>query len=238
MLLTFEKLKKRIAQLDQYRYLDHREIPSYRMWIDRQAEVGAMPPDHAEWGGITVGERWSGYDLTAWLKADVFVPPEWSGRTVVGLFDFGKTGAGYNSGFESLLYVNGSPYQGVGSNHKEVFFSESFVGQKVELLFKIWSGLNGESGLKTDLEHRFTMSALALLDTETDDLYYTAFAVWHTVKVLPENSWEKQALLKALDRSLLLLDWRVPGDEAFYASVREANAKLKAELDALPKFHP
>lgn len=238
MLLTLEKLWKRIVQLEPYRYTDYRELPSYRFWIDEDAKIGAMPPEHAEWGTVSVGDRWKGYDLIAWLKTEIDIPAEWSGRKAVGLFDFGKTGAGHNSGFESLLYVNGSPYQGVGSNHKEVFFPETFVGQRVELLFKIWTGLNGESGLKTELEHRLSMSALALLELETDDLYYTALAVWHTIKVLHDNSWEKQALLKALDRSLHLLDWRVPGDEAFYASVREANSKLKEELAALPKFQP
>ena len=41
---------------------------------------------------------------------------------MVGLFNFGETGGGYNSGFESLLYVDGHPYQGVDTNHNEVFF--------------------------------------------------------------------------------------------------------------------
>lgn len=238
MLLTFDKLWKRIAQLEKYRYVDFRELPSYRMWIDKEAEIGAMPPEHAEWETLSVGDKWRGYDLTAWLSVQAEIPREWSGRTVVGLFDFGKTGAGHNSGFESLLYVNGEPYQGVGSNHKEVFFPESFAGQSINLLFKVWSGLNGEEGTKTELEHRIAMSVLAILETETDDLYYSALAVGQTIKVLGENSWEKQALMKALDRAIVLLDWRVPGDEAFYASVREANRKLKEELDALPKFQP
>ncbi|RKN70132.1 alpha-mannosidase [Paenibacillus ginsengarvi] len=238
MLLTFEKLWKRIVQLEKYRYIDYRELPSYRFWVDKEAEIGAMPPAEAEWGTISVGDRWRGYDLTAWLSASAVIPAEWSGRKVVGLFDFGKTGAGHNSGFESLLYVNGAPYQGVGSNHKEVFFPETLVGEQVELLFKIWTGLNGEEGTKTELEHQLSMSGLAVLETEADDLYYTAFAVWHTIKVLGDNSWEKQALLKALDRSIMLINWRVPGDEAFYASVREANAKLKEELEAIPKFQP
>lgn len=238
MFLTFEKLWKRIAQLEQYRYVDSRALPSYKMWVDQAAEIGAMPPEHAEWGTISVGDRWKGYDLIAWLKAEATIPAEWSGRKVVGLFDFGKTGAGHNSGFESLLYVNGSPYQGVGSNHKEVFLPESFVGQKVELLFKIWTGLNGDEGTKTELEHQFTMSALAVLETETDDLYYTALAVWQTIKVLNENSWEKQALMKALDRAIQLINWRVPGDEAFYASTADANRRLKEELEKLPKFQP
>jgi alpha-mannosidase len=238
MFLTLDKLWKRIEEIKKHRYVDHREIPSYSFWIDKEAEIAAMPPEDSAWDRISVGDRWKGWDLTAWLKTETTVPAEWSGKQIVGLFDFGKTGGGHNSGFESLLYVNGEPYQGVGSNHIEVWFPESYLGQKVELLFKVWSGLSGADGMKTEQEHQLRLSALAVLETETDDLYHTAFAVYHTIQVLEENRWERQALVKALDRAILLLNWRVPGDEAFYASVSEANTKLKEELAKLPSFQP
>ena len=38
----------------------------------------------------------------------------------------GKAGAGNNSGFEAMCYIDGKPYQGVDVNHKEVFFPEIF----------------------------------------------------------------------------------------------------------------
>ncbi|MFD0678730.1 MULTISPECIES: alpha-mannosidase [unclassified Paenibacillus] len=238
MFLTMDKLWKRIEELKSHRYVDHRELPSYDFWIDQEAEIAQKPPEDAEWGKMAVGDRWQGWDLTAWLKTDAVIPAEWSGKQIVGLFDFGKTGSGHNWGFESLLYVNGEPYQGVGSNHTEVWFPESFLGQRIELLFKVWSGLSGADGTKTVQEHQLRMSALAVLETQTDDLYHTAFAVWHTIQVLDENRWERQALVKALDRALLLLNWRVPGDDAFYESVHAANRKLKEELASLPAFQP
>lgn len=238
MFLTLDKLAKRIEELKEHRYVDHRELPSYLFWIDKEAEIAAKPPEDAAWDRINIGDRWHGWDLTAWLKTEATIPAEWSDRQIVGLFDFGKTGSGHTSGFESLLYVNGEPYQGVGSNHTEVWFPESYRGQKVELLFKVWSGLSGADGTKTVQEHQLQTSAFAVLETETDDLYHTAFAVYHTIQVLEENRWERQALVKALDRAFLLLNWRVPGDEAFYASVKEANQKLKDELAKLPTYQP
>ncbi|MCC9085648.1 hypothetical protein LOS25_15700 [Enterococcus faecium] len=44
--------------------------------------------------------------------------------------NFGHTGGGYNSGFESLMFINGKPYQGVDSNHKEVKIADEFRGKK------------------------------------------------------------------------------------------------------------
>lgn len=238
MFLTYEKLGRRIIELEKYRYSDFHEFPTFRFWIDEQAEIAAKPPEDAEWGHIAVGDRWEGWDLTAWLKTEVVVPPQWTGQQALGLFDFGKTGDGHNWGFESLLYINGSPFQGVGSNHQEVFLPDSLVGQTIELMFKVWSGLSGGDGTRTIQEHKLRKAGLALLEKEADDLYYTALAAYQTLDVLDANSWEHQALLKALDRAFLLINWRVPGDEVFYASVNEANQKLKDELAKLPKNNP
>lgn len=130
MFLTLDKLAKRIEELKEHRYIDHRELPSYLFWIDKEAEIAAKPPEDAAWDRIAIGDRWKGWDLTAWLKTEATIPAEWTDRQIVGLFDFGKTGSGHNWGFESLLYVNGEPYQGVGSNHTEVWFPNRIEGKR------------------------------------------------------------------------------------------------------------
>jgi alpha-mannosidase len=235
MMLTEKKLERRITELEKYRYTNHLPIPLFDFWIDEEAVVGDMPPEDIEWSSISLGDRWKGRDVTAWMRAEVTIPSEWKGLKVLGLFDFGKTGEGHNSGFESLLFINKKPFQGVGSNHKEVFMPEEKVGQKLELLFKVWSGLNGNTGIRSDLEHEIKHSSLALLDIDTDDLYYTALAVWHTLQVVDSNGYEYGRLLQALDRAFLLIDWRHPGSAEFYGSIGEANRKLHEDMQDIPK---
>src|SRR5699024_12608614 len=95
---------------------------------------------------VVIGDRWEGRGLYAWLKKEVTLPEDWpSNKSIVGVFDFGDTGGGTNSGFESLLFLNGSPYQGVDTNDKEVFFPSEKRGKKVKVAFRIWSGLAGAS---------------------------------------------------------------------------------------------
>ena len=72
------------------------------------------------------------------LEKDLVLPTAKEGCRVVGLFDFGETGDGNNSGFESLLYVDGHPYQGVDTNHKEVIFTGK-EGDKAKLAFLLWT---------------------------------------------------------------------------------------------------
>lgn len=232
-----QKLSNRIEELAGHRYRGRLPIPSFQFLLDEKGEVGTRPPEAGDWSEIRVGETWKGRDLYAWLAADVQVPADWSGRQVVGRFDFGKTGHGGNFGFESLLFVDGIPYQGVDTNHQEVFFAEDAAGSQLSLRFRLWSGTEG-GGKPVTQEHKLQRAELAWLDETVDDLYYTSKAAIRTTEVLDPQSPECSMLLQALDRAYLKLDWSRPGSESFYASAVEASDVLHSELKKLEKHHP
>ncbi|EOS57516.1 alpha-mannosidase [Paenibacillus barengoltzii] len=237
MFWTEEKLNARIRELEGYRYRDARPVEAFRAQVDEEGRIGARPPKEGPWSTMQTGERWEGRDLYLWLETDVELPAEWKGRKIVGVFDFGKTGGGNNSGFESLLYVNGEPFQGVDMNHQEVFFPEEASGTKVKLQFRLWSGLEG-GGKPQIQEHRIKRAEIAWLDGTVDRLYYTARAVMQTVEVLPANAPERTDLLTALDRAFLRIDWSYPGSEAFYASLTEAEEQLTQAVAGMKKTSP
>ena len=237
MLLTIEKLKARVKELSPYRYRDRRQISEFRWRLDPEGAVATYPPEDGVWQTMRLGDRWEGRDLYAWLQADISLPAEWAGRKVLGLFDFGRTGGGHNSGFESLLFIDGVPYQGVDSNHQEVFFAPESVGRNISLAFRLWSGLEG-GGPPQMQEHRLQQAELAWLDTTVDDLYFWAQAILDTLDVLDQNQPEYHQLLGGLDRALQHLDWSKPGSDNFYASTEAAHAALKEQLSLLPKNHP
>lgn len=234
MFWTIEKLEARIGELDKYRYRGRTPLAELRMKEDPAGEIGAYPDEGGEWRAARTGDRWRGRDAYVWLAADVRVPEEWRDRKPVGLFHFGKTGG--SSGFESLLFLNGEPYQGVDSNHTEVFLPPDVCGTVVRLRFRLWSGLGGYRP-EAVLEHRIEQAELAWLDEAADDLFYTGRAALDTARLLDDSRPERHALLSALDRAFLRIDWSRPGSDAFYASVREAVALLKEQLDAMPKHH-
>lgn len=236
MFWKIKKLAARINELTEHRYRSSIPIRSFSFLLDEHGEIGARPPNGDKWQDIQIGERWKGRDLYAWLAAEVEVPALWEGQTIVGRFDFGRTGHGTNSGFESLLYVNGAPYQGVDSNHQEVFLPDDTAGSKVTLQFRLWSGLEG-GGEPSEQEHQINRAELVLLDEAVDDLYFTALATLETIKVLDENQPEYQELLKTLDLSFLRIDWSRPGSEDFYQSTIEANDVLHDELEHIKKHH-
>ncbi len=226
MFLTEQKLKSRLNELDSYRYREAIVLSSFQTHEDDGKRIHSAPlqPDDT-WTEMKLGDTWTGRDRYLWLNASAEVPAAWSGKTILGRFDFGKTGGGTNSGFESLLYLNGQPYQGVDSNHMEVFLPAEAAGQQQQLTFRLWTGLEG-GGKRIMQKHELQTAELCWLDESTDNLYYTGVTVLETVEVLNEHSPERADLLRAIDRAFRLIDWAVPGSDSFYDSVQEAEHLL------------
>jgi alpha-mannosidase len=236
LFLTENKLEARVRDLSEYRYRDRIQIMQF-LWMEDNGEIGAYPPECREDKQMKLGDRWKGRDLYIWLHTTVEIPSSWEGRKVVGLFDFGRTGGGNNSGFESLLFLNGFPYQGVDSNHQEVFFPNDSNGQMVRLDFRLWSGLEG-GGIPKEQEYTLQTAEIAWLDEQVDDLYFTSLAVLQTVKELSDDRPEKHLLLKVLNQAFLNIDWSRPGDPLFYESCYQAIQTLNEKLGNIEKHHP
>lgn len=169
MFLTDRKLDRRITEVKKYRYRNIRNLEAFAVQEDLQGVVNPqVPAEFDNWDTIHTGDCWSGRDRYLWMHKDIEIPAQWKGQRVVGIFDFGNTGAGNNSGFEAMCYIDGKPYQGVDVNHKEVFFPEELCGKTVNLTFRLWSGLEG-GGVPAVQEHKIRQADLACLDELADD---------------------------------------------------------------------
>lgn len=235
MFFTDRKLEARLYELASYRY---RDIIPFESLFAKEDTAGVsnpeIPTSDACWDLMAVGERWSGRDRYLWLRKTMSVPKAWEGKKIVGIFDFGNTGGGNNSGFESMLYIEGKPYQGVDSNHKEAFFDSTYAGRDLELVFRLWSGLEG-GGNPTPQEHRINRADLAWLDEKVDDLFFMTRVILETLKVLNEFDPVVPQLRMALDKAYKLIDWSYPGSEAFYESVHAADDLLNELIDSMDK---
>lgn len=233
MFYTIDKLRNRIHELDDYRYRDKVELEYFNTKLNGDRDIAPNIPTEYD-GVIKTGETWKGRDLYLWMQKEVDIPSNWENKTVVGIFDFGETGAGNNSGFESLFYLNNKPYQGVDSNHKEVFLPKDINGTSVELIFRLWTGLEG-GGIPREQEHRINRAQLAWLDEKVDDLFYNASVILETIGELDEYSPDKVHLTKIINNAFKLIDWAYPGNEDFYNSLHEASDYLNKEIDKIDK---
>lgn len=235
MFHTDRKLDRRIQEIKNYRYRDLIPMEKFAVREDVQGVVNPeVPVCFDGWDTIRTGDCWSGRDRYLWMHREVTIPEEWKGRRVVGIFDFGRTGAGNNSGFEAMCYLNEKPYQGVDINHMEVFFPEELCGKTFRLTFRLWSGLEG-GGAPKDQEHQINRADLGCLDEKTDDFYYMGSLILDTVNQLDDGEPVKYDLRTALDAACHCIDWSYPGSEAFYETVHQADVLLNERIDGMNK---
>lgn len=235
MFLTDRKLQRRLDEVKNYRYRDVTPLREFLVCEDKEKKIRPQVPAAFDgWERLETGEHWTGRDRYLWMHRDITIPASWKGKRAVGIFDFGKTGAGNNSGFESLCYLNEEPFQGVDANHQEVFFPEEMYGEEVSMTFRLWSGLEG-GGVPTAQEHQIKRADLAWLDEEVDDFYYLGQMVQETIENLDENNPIRYDLRTALDAACHCIDWACPGSEEFYESVHQADRLLNEKIDKMDK---
>lgn len=237
MFLTDRKFESRLNEIQKYRYKNVVPLENFVVCEDLVKEVNPEIPNllaSENCETMAVGEHWSGRDKYLWLQKSIEIPSDWSGNRVVGIFDMGNTGAGSNSGFEAMCYVDGKIYQGVDLNHQEVFFNDDLIGKEFNLTFRLWSGLEG-GGVPTNQEHKLARADLCCLDEKIDDFCYLGTLIIETIKNLEEGNVAKYDLRNALDEALKIIDWRDVESEAFINSLHQADDYLNQKLDEIGK---
>ncbi len=232
MFLSLPQLEARTRELEERRFVGMATIAPLSA-MKGELDVDAVyseAPEKVEGGLIAPGDEFIGRDRYLWAEKTVALPAAREGCEVYGLFDFGKTGGGHNSGFESLLYVDGKPFQGVDTNHTDVNF-DVLAGKTVRLTFLLWTGLEG-GGPKADHRHLVRRADVGYLHKATDEFYYLAKATYKELALLADESTEKHGLTRALDNAFRLIDW---DEDRFHDTVPAALESLNAALSAMEK---
>lgn len=225
-----KKLEARVDELLKYRYVAVQELDNWFIQEDETKQEKYPPDSLATKTLFNKNDVWRGRDTYLWIQKQVKLP---NASNSLFYFDFGKTGGGGNSGFEALLFIDGQPYQGVDSNHKEVFVNESLAGKDVVVSLKLWSGLEG-GGIPSVQQHVFKAASLQSLDIATDQLYYTGKMILKTIKQLNDRDAVKYQLEQLLDKCFKFIDYSDPYSIGFYQSIHKAFDYLSTELDKLP----
>ncbi len=228
MFFKERKIGERIKELNNYRYKDPLKIENWTVWEDK-TKSEKYPGETLEKKDFKKGDHWSGRDYYLWIETSMEIPKKNPQVRQLFYFDFGRTGGGYNSGFESLLFIDNVPYQGVDSNHKEVFIDPEYYGKTLKISLRLWSGLEG-GGPEQIQSHQFICADLYELDEPADDFFFTADIMEKTIAQLQDNVPEKQQLLNVLNKSINQLDWTNPGSDEFYHSVYRADQTLQNYL--------
>ncbi|PPA70466.1 alpha-mannosidase [Jeotgalibacillus proteolyticus] len=232
MFYRIEKLENRINEIDRLRYRKQEQISHFHTYSPKEGEENQLPAAFSD-EKLSVNDTWSGRDRYLWLNCTLEIPEQWKEKKTVLFLDLGRTGGGNNSGFESLVYVDQKPFQGVDSNHKEVILPRSTHGP-VEISIQLWSGLEG-GGVPSKQFYRLKEAWFGYLDERVDELFFKSKAILDSIKKQDMNDPNRSIMLSILNESLEQIDWSSTGSDAFYDSLYQAFDKLKTELGKLKK---
>ena len=198
-------------------------------WYEDDGNIGNREPVGTP-VKVGVGFSSKGYDKYNWLCTKISIPETMREENVLAIFDFGvPMETGNTSNFESLLYVNGKPYQGVDGNHKEVFFNLKETGRELDLKFRLWSGLSG-GGRPKHMTMTIERAEFGVLDTAADDFYYLAMTALQTQNLLEANNEYKPYILNQLVEAFRLIDFTCTGSENYFKSLKTALDYLKEKF--------
>jgi len=223
-----ERIYNLLEEIRDNRYKNLIPIEEFD-WYEDDGEIGNREPVGTP-VKVGVGFSSKGYDKYNWLCTKISIPETMGEENVLAIFDFGvPMETGNTSNFESLLYVNGKPYQGVDGNHKEVFFNLKETGRDLDLKFRLWSGLSG-GGRPKHMTMTIERAEFGILDTAADDFYYLAMTALQTQNLLEANNEYKPYILNQLVEAFRLIDFTCTGSENYFKSLKTALDYLREKF--------
>lgn len=158
-----------------------------------------------------------------WFRCQLTVPENFAGKSVwmkiktqIEEWDDGK-----NPQF--LIFVDGKVTQGADMNHREIrLLEKARGGETLTLDIQAYTGT-------LHREFRF-ITELFQLDEEIHNLYYDLQVPLWAFPRMDKDSKVRLDIQTVLNDTINLLDMRTPYSDAFYASIREAEAYIQKHL--------
>ena len=186
--------------------------------------------DDSDWESIEPDTYWGTWRTNFMLRSSFTVPADWPKDAPVALYlPLGE--AGDFSHPEALAYIDGQSYAACDRHHQEIQLPATWCdGKAHRLALHGWTGNGGE--LHTLPGKLFMRPCLVVqIDQPTRDFIATARVALGIANELDDNEPAKGHLFNALDAAFKVLDTREPLGDAFYASVPEAHAVLRAGIE-------
>lgn len=199
-------------------YTDVEPTPAWKMRECVYNGVGDYDYLYDGWKEINPGDNWGGSGLSCFFKNSFDIPERFKGKRVFLNVYFGG---------DSLLSLNGVPYQGLDPFRNAVPLSECANGGEhfdvdVESYF-VWH--SNESTLKT-LECSF----LSVIDPEIEEVYWDIKAVYNALFMPGMDSSFMSVIRGSLQKALEHVDFNIADQDIFKAELKKCSQILHEEV--------
>ncbi len=214
--LKIKTLKKRI-------YTDIESIPAWKMKECIYKGVGDYEYLYDEWKELNVGDRWGNNGWSAFFKNSFDLPERFKGKKVTLNVYFGG---------DSLLTLNGKPYQGLDPFRNSVLLTNCAEGNEhydVDIeSYYVWH--SNESTVKT-----LSCSFIGVVDPVIEEIYWDFKAVFNALFMPVHDTGLAEMIRAALKEAFTYVDFDLDG-EAFKEGLKKAQAVLKEKVYNNPAY--
>lgn len=197
-------------------------VEKYKFLKTEETGYEKYPYGELDWP-VLKGGAWSGNREHYWFVADVEIPDDLDGQSVVYQLVTGREDSwdAINPQFE--VYVNGELVQGLDMNHRSVVLCENArAGERYRISLRAYSG--------DENPHILLKSTIGLLDRDVMRLYYDIAVPYDVAMSLNKEEKDHIDIINCLNETINLLDFRQPFSAAFYDSVRAAQNYITDEF--------
>ncbi|MFV0400554.1 MAG: alpha-mannosidase [Oscillospiraceae bacterium] len=221
MIFAKERVEVIAAQLKKFAVVQKLPI---ELWQYREGQFFTPAEADAAPGGWeqfdTRRMHWYGPDKHYWFRAQVTVPESFAGKSLWLNIHTQLEGEWDARNPQFLLFMDGTPVQGIDINHSEVKLTDSAeVGKSYTIDLQAYSGIDHS-------EFRF-LGELLEIAPEVMALYYDIQVQLWSLDRMDKNGKTRIQLETALNDTINLLDLRDVYSDGFFLSVESARAFIK-----------
>lgn len=223
-IFTFDDVAAvKIKTLKKRMYTDIESIPAWKMKECIYKGVGDYEYLYDEWKELNVGDRWGNNGISAFFKNSFDMPERFKGKKVTLNVYFGG---------DSLLTLNGEPYQGLDPFRNSVLLTDCAQGDEhydVDIeSYYVWH--SNESSIKT-----LSCSFLGVVDPVIEEVFWDFKAVYNALFMPVFDTGLAELIRSALKEAFTHVNFDLEGEE-FKAGLLQAQKVLKDRVYNNPNY--
>ena len=173
---------------------------------------------------------WGKNDAWYRFRAVFTIPAQYDGKYVRCRLVTGREDMWNGTNPQLLVRINGEVKQALDTNHHDVALTFSArAGERYTLDFEAYAGREYDNRPFRELPLRFELTAYCH-DAVSERAYYDFYAIKRAAEMFPETDYRRIQMENYLTAAMNLLDCRVPGSEAYFASLKAASDYLHREF--------
>lgn len=213
----------KLKTLKKRTFADIESIPPWKMKECIYKDIGEYEFFYDEWKEINVGERWGNNGWSAFFKNSFDMPARFAGKKVTLNVYFGG---------DSLLSLNGEPYQGLDPFRNTVLLTECAKGDEhydVDIeSYYVWH--SNESTVKT-----LSCSFIGAVDPVIEEVYWDFKAVFNALFMPVLDTGLAELIRETLREAFNFVNYDLEGEE-FVEGLLKAQKILKENIYENPAY--